>query len=258
MKLPQSRPFALILNLLVPGLGHVLWREFLFGVFILLISLIATVLFVVTYFIDLSNWARLVLLGLPVIFYVFTFFDLDKTIRSRRARFQPASNTAVILLLLGMTYQAFAPTAAGNFFWHNAPEIFTVPHSQFAPLLARGDVAIANQLDYRVNVPLFDRPIFHSFPDRFDLVRFDSGRRHLTGLVVGRPTETVEISSGVVVVNGAPVFAQGNADLLLQGEWPLTSADDYSILVATLNLGVIDSVHQVPLQMVVGKVSRLF
>lgn len=257
MNLLQSRPFALFLNLLVPGLGHVLWREYLFGVFILMIALIAAVLFVVTYFIDLSNWTRLILLTLPVIFYVFTFFDLDKTVRSRRKRFLPDRTTAIILLALGAAYQAFAPTAAGNFMYYNAPAFYSVNTGELAPVLSRGDVAIVDRLDYRVEIPLFDRPIFHSFPDRFDLVRFDNGPRRHTGMVVGRPTETVEISGGVVVVNGAPVYTQGEEGMLLQGAWPLTSTGNYSILVATFDLGVIDSVRQVPLQQVIGKVSRL-
>jgi hypothetical protein len=258
MQALRGRTFALLLNLLLPGLGHVLWREYLFGVFIFLITLIAAVLFVVTYFIHLASWARLVLLALPGVFYLFTFFDLNKTVRTRQKQFRPHVRTAAVLLLLGLTYQLLAPSAVGNFLWRNSPELFTIDDSRFAPVLSRGDLAVANPLAYRVDIAVLDRPVFHQFPRRFDLVRFNTGARRLTGLVVGQPAEAVEISAGVVVANGAPVFARGNARLLLQGEWPLTSSDDYSILVATLNLGIIDSVHQVPLPMVAGKVSRLF
>jgi hypothetical protein len=91
------------------------------------------------------------------------------------------------------------------------------------------------------------------------MVRFidDSGRRQ-TGFIVGLPDEEVMIADGLVVINGIPDVQDGPLGISLRNDWPLTLTGQYSILVATVNLGSIENVHDVELTQLIGKVDKLF
>ena len=89
MKNRKSPVFAIVLNLLLPGLGHIYWGEFLFGVFVFLIMLISVILFFVSFFLSLSLVPKIILLATPLLFYLFTFVDLVKVVRRRPAPRRP-------------------------------------------------------------------------------------------------------------------------------------------------------------------------
>jgi len=83
-----SRFIPYLLHLLLPGLGHVLAKEYVFGLFVFLVTLLAVVLFFVSFLVAMPPLAEFVLLGLPVIFYVFTFsiwLELSASAVSRRS-----------------------------------------------------------------------------------------------------------------------------------------------------------------------------
>lgn len=259
MQFNRSTWFAVALHLLVPGLGHIYWREYLFGAFTLLITLIGVMVVVVSLFVDIGSIARIVLLALPLLFYLFTFMDLVRTVRLRRIKTPILPSRAWIVLSIGVLYQLAAPTAVVNFGIVNHPEIFVMEDNSLNPLYSTGDLLKANRLAYTTRTYLLSKPIWHSIPERYDVVRFAiDSVRYRTGLVIGLPDEMVEIVDGVPVVNGYPELAEVPGGLYMSGDWPLTSADGYSILIATLNLGSIDKVHRVHLTAVMGKVSRLF
>ena len=247
----------LLMNLLAPGLGHILWREYLFGVFVFLVCLLAIIIAVVSYFLPLSDLAIGVLLGLPVVFYVFTFFDLARSVRRLRGKVSVSSRRVLICLLIGLGYQLLSPTAPGNFALRNGPAFFSVSDNALSPVLRKGDLAKASRLDYKLNIAFVGHPIFHSLPSRFDIVRYtdDSGESHI-GLVVGLPNEEIGIVDGQVYSNRAPLV-ENKPPVPMSGDWPLTYAGGMSILIADINLGTIQDISEVPLQKVSGKVSKI-
>ncbi|MBK7143550.1 MAG: hypothetical protein IPH75_15915 [bacterium] len=248
-------PFALLLNLLLPGAGHFLWRETLFGLFVFLTMLLAAALFVVQYLISLPALAIWFLLGLPGLFYLFTFVDLTRTVRTRRAKVTPTKYAALVCLIIGIIYQVASPSAAVNFTIRNFPDIFKISDSHLSPLYRQGDIAVANRLAYTAEIPFLKRPVLHKLPERFDLVRFsDDNGRLKTGFVIGKPVETIYLVDGVLTADDLPIVVTLPTGFALTGEWPLTVVEDYSILVGTFNLGTLDDLHQVPLDQVVGRV----
>lgn len=255
----RSLLYNILLHILLPGLGHLLWREYLFGIFVFLVTLLASVLFIVSFFVYLPPAAALALYALPLLFYAFTFVDLARTVRAKREKTPPGRKAAVIFLLVGVIYQLLSPIALVNFSLRNLPEIFIQEDNRLSPLYSEGDLLKASRLSYVVDVFVVNRPILHALPQRYDIVRFiDSSGRHINGIVVGLPGEEIEIADGVIVANGFPDIGDAPGGIILSGEWPLTSVGGYSILAATLNLGRIDAVHEVPLTELVGKVNKLF
>ncbi len=255
----ESPLFGIILNLLCPGFGHFFWKEYIFGVFIFLIMLIGSVLFFISLLVTLPQAAKIMLLGLPILFFLFTFFDLVKVIRTKQGQVQRSTTAAVVFLVIGVFYQLLVPSAPANFLIHNSPEIYRMDNNHLAPLYKKGDILTANPLAYSANIFFFDYPVYYDLPDRFEIVRFvdSEGRRH-TGAVIGLPGEIVELTDGAVAVDGLPKYGRLPGGLSLARDWPLTSVDNRSILVATFNLGSIDSLHHVPITALVGKAGRLF
>ncbi len=256
-RVTQLFPSGVILNILMPGLGHAFIGEFLFGIFVFLVMLIAVALLVVSYLVTLPKLAVWALLGLPIVFYLFSFVDLAKATRSRQSKTVRTRRALVIFLVVGVAYQALAPSAPMNFALRNLPEVFTQQDNKLSPLYHRGDLLKASRLAYFLNVIVVARPILHSLPERYDLVRFRKEGTTDIGMVVGLPGEQVEIANGALTVNGTPELSGLNT-IKLSGSWPETSADSYSFLVATLNLGSVEHVYQVSFGELVGKVSTLF
>ena len=258
MKAPykSTLPFALLLNLLLPGAGHFLWKEVLFGLFVFLIMLLAAALFIVQFLIPLPKVALWLLLGLPFLFYLFTFVDLARTVRTKRAKLVPTSVSTLVILAVSLIYQLVSPSAFINFGLRNFPEFSTVSDSHLSPLYRQGDVVIANRLAYTADIPFLERPVLHALPERFDLVRFvGENGRHQSGFVLGLATELVEVMDGALTAAAAPINVTLPSGFALTGQWPLTEVADYSILVGTFNLGTLDGLHQVRLDSVVGRVS---
>jgi len=258
-KFRASITFGMILHLLFPGLGYIYWKEYTFGVFVFLIMLIASVLFFVSFLVNIPGTVIWLLLGLPTVFFLFSFFDLTRSIKGRQGKVNRSRGTSAVFFLLAIAFQFFAPNAPGNFMIRNAPEIFIMGNDRLEPTYRKGDVLITNPLAYAVDLFFLDRPVLRSLPDYFEAVRFDdaSGRR-ITGIVVGLPGEFVEIQQGQLIVNSRPEFPRNPGSIAFGGDWPLTVTPENSILAATLNLGRVDAVHQVSLVSLTGKVNRLF
>jgi hypothetical protein len=250
---------AWLLNLLLPGLGHFFWKEYAFGLFVYLVMLLATVLYVASFFVPLPDVAVWFILGLPVLFYAFTFVDLARTVRLKRRSVDRGTKALVIVLVIGLAHQLFSPAALLNFGYRNRPELYRMPHNRLNPLYATDDLLTVSRLTYFVKIAFVDKPILHELPERFDMVCFedDTGRRRI-GFVVGLPLEELVIVEGLVVADGIPDPRDGPLGISLSGDWPLTEADRFSILVATVSMGSLDQVYEVPLTKLVGKVDKLF
>lgn len=254
----HSQFLAILLNLLLPGLAHFLWGDRLFGVFVFLIMILAAVLAATSLLLPLPGLAVWILLGLPVLFYIFSFGDLAKLIARKRAKFEISSFAARAALGAGILYQLLAPTAAVNFGIRNAPELFIVANNNFAPLLQPGKLVAAFSASYYVNIPFINRPIFHALPERCDVVRYHAENvRERVGIVIGLPNEVIAVDSGVIVVNGIPAGEQLPKGLDA-GDLVLTTVDDYSILVGDFDYGRIMGARQVSLVNLAGKVRRLY
>jgi hypothetical protein len=261
MKVPYrlTLSFALLLNLLLPGAGYFLWKEMLFGLFVFLIMLLAAALGIVQFLIPLPQAALWLLLGLPLLFYLFTFVDLARTVRTKRAKLIPTAARAGLILAISLIYQLVSPSAFVNFGLRNFPEFSTVSDSHLGPLYRQGDIVIANRLAYTADIPFLDRPVLHALPERFDLVRFvGENGRHQSGFVLGLATELIEIVDGALTADDAPINVGLPSGFALTGQWPLTEVADYSILVGTFNLGTLDNLQQVRLDSVVGRVSSFY
>jgi hypothetical protein len=254
----KSTAFGVVLGLLVPGLGHFFWREKLFGVFIFLIMILAAVLCSVALLVPMPTGAIFALLGLPLLFYAFSFVDLVRTIRRKRAAMLPSQFAARLAIGLGILYQVLAPTAPVNLGLRNVPHIYTIPDAHLSPVMRKGTVVAAYGLSYYLNIPFMKKPIFHSVPKRGDIVRFSNDRKAgLTGIVIGLPGETVAVDSGMIMVDGFPA-AESLPPGLASGDWPLTPVSEYSILVATFEYGSISHAYEIGLGSLEGKVRRLF
>ncbi len=259
MKSSYYKAVAFFLNLSIPGLGHVFFREYLFGVFVFLVMLIAAILFFVSFFLSLSFWPKAALLVLPMLFYLFTFIDLNRVVNHKRGTVKITVRTFLIFLALGLAYQLLAPIAPTNFAIRNFPQTFVIEDNSLSPVHTSGTVLKASRLAYSVNIFFIERPILHTLPARFDLVRFtDRDGKDLNGIVIGQPGEQVQMVDGVLVVNDLPIIDEPRGGLMLMGDCPLTSVDSYSILVATLHLGTLDKMYMVALSDVVGKIDKVF
>lgn len=245
-------------NLLLPGLGHYLWGDKLFGVFVFLIMILAAILAATSLLLPLPALAVWILLGLPIVFYVFSFADLARLIKRKRGKHEISSNAARVALGVGLLYQLLAPTAVVNFGIRNAPEFFVVGTDNLSPLLPPRQLVTATSISYYVNIPFIKRPIYHALPERCDVVqyRIESGRKRV-GVVIGLPGETVSVDSGFIVVNGSPI-GEPLPKGLDAGSLPLTTVGDYSILVGDFDYGKIVSANQVSLMDVTGKVRRFY
>jgi len=255
----DSLGFGLLLNLLLPGAGHIFWKEYTFGVFIFLIMLMAAALFFVSYLVYIPIALKTALFVLPAVFYLFTFVDLARSIRKKRDHSRRTPMVAVVFLLVVVIFQVAAPITPVNFLWRNTPEIYRTGDNHLAPMLRSGDIAWTNSLAYQANLFFFDRPVWHELPERGDMVRFiDRDSSTQTGFVLGLSDEEVEVVDGRLLVGGFPRLLDSHGGLRLSGDMPLTLVAPNSILVISLNLGAIDRTRQVPLDNLKGRVSQLF
>ncbi|MFZ1684502.1 MAG: hypothetical protein WAU88_10290 [Candidatus Zixiibacteriota bacterium] len=254
----KTFPFAVAAHILLPGLAHALYREYLFGLFIFLIMQLGVALMVVSYLVDMPVLAKWLLLGLPFVFYLFSFVDLRRTVREKSEKMTLRGAPLVVALLAALCFQMLAPVSLGNFAWRNRPELFTGMTSDYSPYVTRGNYSTTNRLAYLVDIPFMDRPLLHALPERFDLIRYlDSTGERKLGLVVGFPGEDVSCTDGILtagdIITALPQLRAGN----LSGSWPLTLVDDRSILVADVKLGTVNSVSQISVATLIGRVGRL-
>lgn len=256
----KRRPaLALLFNLLIPGLGHIYWREYLFGLFVFGVCLIAAILFFLSLFLPLSGIARLILLGLPITFYIFSFFDLARVVKRRRESYSPGFRLGVLLGVAGLIYQIFSPMAPLNFALINSPEIYRIDSNRLNPVFSEGDYVKSSSLAYIIDLVFFDRPFMHTPPERYDIVRFRSVDADLaTGIVIGLPREQIALIDGRIVTGHISDATAQPPPMPLSGDWPLTYSGSHSILVAMMNMGVVESVVEVSLADVSGKVAHLF
>jgi hypothetical protein len=250
--------FAFILNFLIPGSAHFLYGERLFGIFILLIMLLEVVLSLVTLLVPIPTALIVILLGLPLVFFFFSFVDLKKTVQKKTQPRSLGNRTALIALCVGILLQVMVPIAPGNFILRNCPHIKTIPNNHLEPILKKGNPMIISRCSYILNIPFTNRTLMYSIPKRGDIISFiASDSLSETGIVVGLPGEEISIQKGELNVNGWPCDWQ-LPTRVASGELPLTSVEEYSILVAVFQFGSVAKGIQVPLNNVAGKVKRLF
>ena len=247
------------MNLLLPGSGHVYFREYVFGIFVMLVWLIAAALFYLSFVIELNKWAKLILFGLPLVFYFFTFFDLIHTINKKKNVSPRGSFFSAIIYATAFIYQIAVPVAPLNFLIVNGPLPFILNDHRLSPLHSEGTFMKASRLAYQIDIVGFDKPIFHNSPERYDLVRYisDNGLKE-NAVVLGLPQEEIEIIEGTVIVNGIPDFEGWIGGLTFSGNWPHEAVGNQELLVATLNLGNIDRIYHISLVQLIGKVEPVF
>jgi hypothetical protein len=253
----ESLPFAYLLNIVLPGLGHIFWRDILFGLFIYLIMFTAVALFFLSYFVSLGWGAKLALFGLPAVFYIFSFVDLTRTVKTKRRGIHLTTRKAMIFLAVGILHLVLAPNSPGNFMLRNLPSIYEADRA-VPPKINAGDLVMVNRLAYSADIFFFPSPVIHELPRRFDVVRFKvNDQTRATGVVLALPAESIELIDGTLLVDGVPLIWQPEYGVTLRGDWPLTSAGNRSILVATLRFASIDRVYEVPIEDVIGTVSKI-
>lgn len=259
MKFYYSTWFAYLLNILLPGLGHWFWNEKLFGLFVFLITAIASALFFVSFLINLSSLAKFLMLILPVLFYFFTFVDLHKSIAPKRAGFSRTKKYALSVLSVGILFQLLVPLAPTNFMIRNLPKIEVIDNNSLSPFYSKDEVLLINPLSYRSELFFFDRSFFHTLPNRFDIVNFKGiNDENLYGMVIGLRSEEIEIWNGGLVINGViqNKYPQLNFGAPLENTY--RTVGQSSILIGTFSFGQINKLYETELENCIGKVSNLF
>jgi len=256
-----STVFSCFLHLLCPGLGYFLWKDYLFGLFVFLIGVIATGLAVLTLFVSLPLIAKTLLFGLPILFYLVSFIDLVRSIHKKRGSVSPSVRLPLLFLLVGLGFQLLVPLAPASFLIRNHPDVFRSAGNDFSPLFHRGELMTASRLAYTADLGLepfgLIGRVLHSLPERCDILRyFDRNGKKQVGLVIGLPGESVGLVDGILSVNGWPV--DYCSEVRIGGDWPLTTVDERSIMVARLQLGSIKEVAEVQPSDIIGKVSPIF
>ena len=71
------------------------------------------------------------------------------------------------------------------------------------------------------------------------------------------PVTARRFVDGTLIVNGEPCRDRPASTLLASADLPLTSVDPASILVLTLNMGVVETTLQIPVTSIEGRVLRL-
>lgn len=258
-QLANSKFSGLLLNLILPGSGHFFIRDYVFGIFVFLIWVVAASLFYLSLVIDLNNWAKLVLFGLPLVFYFFTFFDYLQSLKKKKDLKKRGALFSIIIYVVAAVYQLLSPSAPLNFAIANGPIPFVLENHRLSPIYSQGTMMKASRLAYRFQILGISRPILYHMPERYDLVRFQSERGvKENAVVLGLPQEEVEIVEGTVIINTIPDFEGWPWGLELNGNWPASVLNAGELMVATLNLGTIDEVYRVPIANIIGKVEPMF
>ncbi|HEX2896445.1 MAG TPA: hypothetical protein VHP63_00150, partial [candidate division Zixibacteria bacterium] len=183
-RLANSRASGLLLNLILPGAGHFFIRDYVFGTFVFLIWLVAASLFYLSLVIDLNFGAKLILFGLPIVFYFFTFFDFLQSYKKKKELKKRGSLFSIFIYIIAALYQLSSPSAPVNFAIANGPIPFVLENHRLSPIYAQGTLMKASRLTYRFQFLGFGRPILHHMPERYDLVRFQSVSGHKESAVV--------------------------------------------------------------------------
>jgi len=255
----DSVGFGLLLSLILPGAGHIYFREYLFGIFVFLIMLVTVVLFLVTFLVELPETIKLILFGLPTLFYMFSFVDLWRSIQKKPSVRPRRDFIAWMFLAVSLGLGLLAPLSPCNFFWRNRPELFTVRESTLTPLVETGDLVGVNRMAYRVNLFFLERPVHRADPERWEIVRFRRpGCDDQLGMIIGLGGEEVTTINDSLFIDGFPAEDPSGPLSRLAGELPLTLVDYGTILVVTLNDGVLEQSYQVPRRQISGEVHRLF
>ena len=247
------------MHVILPGAGHLYWREYLFGTFVLLVMIIASVLFFFSFLVELPSAIKVVLFGLPLVFYVFTFIDLWRVVLRNDRKRVHSSTTARVFLITSLAACFLVPLSPVNFVILNRPQIVKVEGGQLGRAPEERALCLVDRSAYRVNLFFLDEALTRRSPDRWDWVRFhDQTRTMQTGLVLGYSSEEVTAFSDSLFVDGFPVDRPESLSLGSGDQVPLTHVDPGCILVATLNQGGIDKTYQISPRDVIGKVHRLF
>ena len=251
--------FGLLLNFILPGAGHVYWREYLFGTFVFMVMAIASVLFFFSFLVELPIGVRVVLFGLPTIFYCFSYIDLWRAIlRSGKNKARSAYGAWVFLLVV-LVLNLALPLSPTNLVLRNLPQMFSVETGQLDSMPKGRVFCVVDRSAYRVNLFFLSEPYPRRTPARWDLVRFnDQNQTAQFGRVLGRSGEEVAFFNDSLFVDGYSVLGPETFSTESGGQVPLTRVDPDAILVATLNKGVIERTFQISPRDVIGKVHRLF
>jgi hypothetical protein len=255
----SHRPgFAILLGFLLPGLGHVYWREYLFGWFVFLVMIITSVLVFFSFLVQLPPTLEWLLFGLPVLFFAFTFVDLVRSINRKRSTFKRNTTAAMLFVTVAISGHLLLPLSPTNYLIRNLPELGIERSGLAEPLLGQNDVYLVNRAAYRVNLFFLNQGYIHSRPDRWDLIAFeDLTSDENLGLVIGYGGEEVTFHDDSLFVDGFPPDDREERPSLT-GEIPLTLVEAGSILVATLNEGALVGVKQISDRNIIGKVHPLF
>jgi hypothetical protein len=226
--------------------------------FIFLITLLGVVTWVALMILHLPAWSEAILIGLPLLFYLFTFVDLGRTAGRLQRRPFDSYRAITLLLAVGLAYFLFAPSGAGNLIWQNRPSFFTLEDSSLAPRYSRGSLLLSNSLEYYVDLAVVKHPIMHTLPSRLDIVSYEEDGEEPTGVVLGLPGEEVEVIAGTLIVNGLIFEGLSPTGTPMTGDLPLTLVGSRSILIADFQLGHLVRAHEIDLTRIEGKVTQLW
>ena len=224
---PKEPLLAVMLSILLPGLGHIYAKKTQKGVVLFVSIMIAEFLFVTYLF---SPHTRImigsVILGIVlVLFGVFIIIDSflsaktynmsnNLTVDSKKGKKVIIVIACLFFLFVFNPGQSLIAFPLAMYVRGNIVQSFKVPTATMQPTLMVGDAI------------LVDKAIYHKEePKRGDVVVFvypEDPRKNFIKRIVGMPGETLEIKNGKVLINGIPLTEPamfGNIVYFNRGEY---------------------------------------
>ena len=259
---------AVMLSLLLPGLGQVYSNKAKRGLILLAIDIILGMIFYAYFFNPVTRVTFVTIVSVIIIvtFGFYIHFDAYKCAKELNINNNLAGNYAKgkrVLIVFGIIFLVFVFNPFGflvaSYIKKNFVQSFKLPSDSMRPTLFSGDAILVDKRIYK-----------KSDPSRGDVVAFISpqDKRKLFGKrIVGLPGETLEIKEGKILINAVPVTQPiiGSLNYVNRGEFaavgkPVTIPRDSYFVLGDNSMASLDSRYWgfVPRRDLIGKAYKIY
>ena len=198
---PKEPLLAVMLAIILPGLGQIYARRVKRGILFFCVQYAAAIT-AILYAISLNSKTDIYLLALAVlltgfgIFVIVDAYNCAKTYNIKNNLIRNITTKKRVFLIIGIIFfMAFNPSRIiSPYLKTNGVEAFKIPSGAMKPTLLKGDRILVDKNIYK-----------KSKPKRGDLIVFlypKDTKRYFVKRIVGLPNEVVEIQNGKVIING--------------------------------------------------------
>ncbi len=191
---PRKPWIAILLSLLMPGLGQVYNGQFQKGtIFYLLSSLSSLILIFLALRLPIVVLAALFLVSIVV--YVLAFVDAFRTARRLKEKYQPKSyNRPIVYIAIFLLIGLIADEAVTSYIRNEVVKAYKIPAASMIPTLLVGDhILVDRSVDTisRGDIIVFEFPPDEGKPQPRDFIK----------RVIGLPGDKIEIRNKQLFVN---------------------------------------------------------